>query len=211
MFKTLLVASALSLAVGAAASASIVVNGSFEADDVLAVGSWGIFPSITGWTNISDVTDSPSGGVELQTAGVLGGADVGPYDGKYYVEMDGNANYTISQDVTLAAGRYALTFAYRPRMDYDTNGIAYSVAGLSGIVAGPDLSAPLGVWTPITQYFTVGSGGIYALTFSGAGPSDSLGGLLDGVAINAVPVPASGLLLLGGFGGLVALRRRKSV
>ena len=35
-------------------------------------------------------------------------------------------------------------------------------------------------------------------------------GQLDSITVSAVPVPASGLLLLGAFGGAAALRRRKA-
>ena len=65
-------------------------------------------------------------------------------------------------------------------------------------------------------------------TFAGANPFDftnvaslsfkidtsttrgNVDGQLDSITVSAVPVPASGLLLLGAFGGVAALRRRKA-
>lgn len=44
---------------------------------------------------------------------------------------------------------------------------------------------------------------------SGANNDDNHDDILVRVEISAVPVPASGLLLLGGLGGLAAMRRRK--
>ena len=67
-----------------------------------------------------------------------------------------------------------------------------------------------------------GAGGFVAATFAPIlatvikftvlSSNDSLGfadGALAGVGIAPVPVPAAGLMLLGGLGGLAALRRRK--
>lgn len=196
-------AMAAAMLFGAAASASIVTNGSFESGvPTLSNGNWGIV-TLPGWSNTS-------GGIEVHTQPTLG---LTPDDGSYYIEMDGNNNYTISQTVFLAIGSYALTFAYSPRMsDPNTNGIDYAVGSLlSGTATGPGGSIVQGAWTPFTQNFSVVAGGNYTLSFSGSGANDSLGGLLDNVAISAVPLPASGLLLLGAFGGVAALRRRKSV
>lgn len=45
---------------------------------------------------------------------------------------------------------------------------------------------------------------------SGFGPQPKLDGSLNSISIGAVPLPASGLLLFGALGGVVALRRRKA-
>lgn len=45
--------------------------------------------------------------------------------------------------------------------------------------------------------------------FGAGGTSSNDGFDVDSVAIAAVPLPAAGMLLLGGLGGLAALRRRK--
>lgn len=45
--------------------------------------------------------------------------------------------------------------------------------------------------------------------FSGSTPRTNDGFSLDDIAVSEVPLPASALLLLGGLGGLAAMRRRK--
>lgn len=57
-----------------------------------------------------------------------------------------------------------------------------------------------------TNIFSNVAAGNYTFTIDGI--SGAAGSAYD-IAISAVPVPAAGLLLLGGLGGLAALRRRK--
>ena len=202
-------------------SAATVQNGSFEMDpgtisqgvnghgkgrDFSGIAtpggsSWGIWTDIPGW-------DVSSNGIELQTERTLGFT---PYVGDYYVEMDTLRNTTISQNVFLEAGVYELSFAYSPRTkDASTNGVAFSVADLFGSVSGPDATYGRLDWSKITSTFTVDTADTYLLSFSGTGTSNSYGGLIDDVAISAVPLPG-GLALLGGaLAGFGALRRRKT-
>jgi len=204
---TYLASGALALALSAGtASAATIVNGGFEdvSGFTFTGGSWGI-GILNGWS-------STSGGIEVQTQPTLG---LTPDEGGYYVELDGNNNYDLFQDVFLTAGRYALSFAYSPRQsDPLTNVMAFSVGSLlTGSITGPggvDLTT-VGQWTPFTREFTVTADNIYTLMFSGAGTDDSFGGLLDNIAMVAVPLPAGGLLLIGALGGLAFWRRRKTV
>ena len=204
--KTLLAILAASVVMAVPAVASTVVaNGSFE--EGVTPDNWGLYSSIPGWTvSTGDL-------VEVQTGPTLG---LTPHDGKNYLEMDGNKNYAIEQIVSLAKGKYALSFWYSPRMvDDTTNDVEYSLGDkVAGTVMGPSSrqGTSVGTWTHIVSTFKVKTADNFNLRFAGAGAEDSLGGLIDDVSINVapVPVPAAGFLLLGALGGLGALKRRRN-
>lgn len=209
-------AAGLALAGGAANAA--VVNGSFEMDAGTGIvngnnfasmigapqgnDSWDIFNPVPGW-NITG-----SNGLELQTANTI---PLTPFDGDYYAELDGTQNTTISQDIFLSAGRHNLSFAYSPRDEsITTNAVSFGISRLfADSINGPASDVPRGVWTVVSQDFVVGAAGTYSLFFDGATESDSIGGFIDNVRVEAVPLPAAGFLLIGALGGLAAIRRRK--
>ena len=218
------IAATLALALPAAAS-TIVTNGSFETGvpgnvagnhngasygAMPGYGGWDIWTEIDGWKTVS------GDGIEAQTNGTIGEVDA--QDGQYYLEMDARGNSTMEQLVSLARGAYQLSFWYSPRSgDNATNGVDYALGSLvAGTVTGPSGAegTAVGQWTQFVSSFSVASAGSFALRFGGSGRSDGYGGLIDNVAITAqpsdVPVPAAGLLLLGGVGGLGALRKRRA-
>ncbi|MCQ0970374.1 VPLPA-CTERM sorting domain-containing protein [Paracoccus sp. TK19116] len=202
--KSLAVAAGLAM-LASSASAALVTNGGFEdvsglADGGKNRGSYGVYNSIPGWTK------SSGSGIELQDNGTLGTIDANT--GNWYVELDSDENSSMYQDVTFAsAGDYVLSFFYAPRTStIGDNGITYSVAGaLSGFV---DDVFPAG-WREVKSVFTVASAGTLRLTFTAGGLSNSLGGFIDDVSIAPVPVPAAGLMLMGGLAGLGAFARRR--
>jgi hypothetical protein len=121
------------------------------------------------------------------------------------VDLDGSTGNAglFSTVASFAAGTYELTIQLfgNGRGGSDTVTItlgSWSVT-LSGIASNADVSQ--------TFAFTT-SGGV--LSFENAG-GDNVGAVLSSVSLAAVPLPAGGLLLIGAFGGLVALRRRKTV
>lgn len=216
-----LLAAAVSLA-GAANAATIVTNGSFEAGvpgntpglvygslfSDLPTGSpssWDVWSNIIGWQT------AKGPGVELQTDGTLPTLDA--QDGEYYAELDSLSNSAIYQDVVLNVGRYMLSFWYNSEDgNARSNGINYRVSGLvAGRVTSATPGTVVGTWTQVTAEFIVTTAKKYRLTFAGSGASDGRGGLLDNVEVVPVPVPASGLVLLGALGGLAMLRRRRAV
>lgn len=215
-------AMALTFAGTSAEASTIVQNGSFEQDagtgakntndfssmvGASGTSSWDIFTSVPGWT-ASGGLDGSGDGLEIQTAKTI---PLTPFDGDYYAELDGDKNATISQSISLSTGRYSLSFGYSPRDDsITTNVISYGISTLfQDTVNGPAADVPQGAWTEVEFEFVVATAGEFDLFFDAAGDSDSVGGFVDDVAINAVPLPAGGLLLLTALGGVAALRRRR--
>lgn len=202
---------------GGAATAATVMNGSFEMDAGTGIvngndfnsmpgasgnNSWDIFNPVPGWT----ITGS--NGLELQTANTI---PLTPFDGDYYAELDGTQNTTINQDILLGTGWHNLSFAYSPRdTSITTNMVSFGISTLFGdTINGPTAGVPQGVWTVVSRNFEVQTAGTYSLFFDGATESDSIGGFIDAVRVDPVPLPAAGFLLIGALGGLAAMRRRK--
>lgn len=217
--KSLLVAASV-LIPGLASGATIVENGSFEDDPgVVSPGidgfgnganfatlptsgaNFGIWLDVPGWTVSSE-------GLEIQGARTI---PFSPKDGQYYAELDPVRNATISQDVTLEAGLFDLSFFYSPRVeDPDTNGLSFALGPfVSGTLSGPDATSPVGAWTEIRRRFTVADAGIYTLSFAGTGTPDSRGAFLDDVSISPVPLPAGFILLGSAIIGFGTMGRRK--
>lgn len=198
--------------------AATVVNGSFETgvpgntaglDNGLLYGDLPTSaPFADRWTALNGWQTARGPGIEAQADGALPTIDA--QDGEYYVGLDSTGNSSMFQNVGLHIGRYMLSFWYSPSTaDTSSNALLYRLSGLtSGRV---DFSTPgvaVGTWTQITVEFLVKTAKPYRLTFTAAGTSDGAGALLDNVEIAPVPVPASGLVLLGALGGLAMLRRR---
>lgn len=179
-------------------AANLVQNGSFE-DPVQAQGTFSINPSINGWDLVS------GSGIEIRND-IAGTA----FDGANYVELDSNSNSAIQQSIaTVTGGHYELAFYYSPRVDQpaSTNGISVLWNGnlLDEISA---IGGTTNLW--IVYTFSVTGTGNDILSFGATGISDSLGGNIDNVSLNAVPVPAALWLMVSGLVFLGLGSRRKS-
>jgi hypothetical protein len=195
--KTSLAAAVTALLTTFSAQAGIV-NGSFEADPQ-APGSWNIYNNLTGW-------QGGGAGIELRHA-VAGTAQ----DGLKYVELDTRTNSSMWQSVLTEAGQtYELALWYSPRAGVNSNSNAIDVlwdGAMLGTLNGSGVGAANHVWRQYT--FNVMGTGSNTLRFVAAGASDSLGGSLDNVRLNAVPEPGSLALVLGALlAGATVLRRR---
>ena len=191
-----------------ATQGELIINGGFE--EIALDNSWDIFSEIPGWTLVS----GPS--IEIQRG--VGGWSA--YDGEQWVELDsdengpGNGHFlgeggssSIEQNIeTTPGGEYLLTFAFSARPGVDDNqllvefddGVVFE-ASASG--AGLDNTA----WE-LYELIVTASSDITTLRFSDMSVSNTLGTLIDGVSLTALPGPAVlGVLLPC----LLASRRRR--
>lgn len=182
-------AAAFALGIQSANASSLIVNGSFE-DNTQAAGTWAWYQNLVGWTG------GPNQ-IELRN-GVAGTA----FDGVNFVELDTNANSSMFQTVATTLGQtYNLSFAYAPRINEpaSTNGIEAFWDGNSlGIFTGDGTVSS--AWHLFN--FSVTGTGSDTLMFQAVGTSDSFGGSLDDVSLNATPLPAALPLFATGLGML---------
>lgn len=180
------------------ASANLVQNGSFE-DTIQANGTWSVYNNINGWSTTNGA------GIEIRN-NVAGTAS----DGVNYVELDSSNNSAMAQVINTSAGSlYELLFDYSPRTNQPstTNGISVFWNGtLLGEITGTGGAS--NSW--LTQQFFVTGTGNDVLKFAATGTSDGLGGNIDYVQLNAVPVPAAAWLFASAL-GLFGLARRSSI
>jgi len=194
------------LALSCPAKASLVVNGSFEDPDI-PQNSFALFSSITGWTRFF----GPS--IEIQDR--IAGNDLQPaFDGFQQLELDSTANTGIQQTITIPAdGLYNLSLAYSPRPGLAASSAIVQVLW-DGTIIGTFGQSGVGLtqltWS-VENLQIDALAGDHVLGLQAAGTSDSLGGLVDAVSLNAVPEPGTWLLGVAGLSAVaLKLRRRKA-
>jgi hypothetical protein len=192
------IAATLVLAAPLASNASILVNGSFEQPGISS--GWTILSGMPGW-------QASAAGVEIRRNAV-GTAQ----DGFIFVELDTTTNSAIWQNVSTQGGHdYVLSGYFSPRM-----GVALASNDVEVLWNGTRLTTLTGSGAGLNNHawrqfsFTVRGTGTDQLRFAAAGTSDSLGGSLDNITLNAVPEPGSLALVLAALGAVgFAARRQK--
>ncbi|PPD55363.1 MAG: hypothetical protein CTY10_07030 [Methylotenera sp.] len=197
--KNILIAAAL-LVVSTSASANLITNGSFEFPGVTPT-TFDQFDSIPGWTAVAP------GQIEVRNNRV-GTAQ----EGSNFVELDADFNSTMFQTINTTAGTvYELSYWYSPRIgqNINTNGIS-AFWNDTLLTTSSATGTTFNEWTLLVFNVIGSASGTDKLTFSAVGISDSLGGNLDNVQLNAVPVPAAAWLF-GSALGLFGFARRRSI
>ncbi|MEQ8935763.1 MAG: hypothetical protein RIE56_08220 [Amphiplicatus sp.] len=213
-------AAAVSVAAfGAPAHAGTIFQDSFESPDV---STWQVFQ--TGVGDSSVWSAAIGAGIEIQDESI---GITSAYDGAQYVELDSdNSNGGVAGDTNsgmialipfVAGNTYEISFAYKPRTGMAGDNIIQLFAlGFDGVsvIADTFLSeanettSTLSDWLLISVLYTA-QAGYNAIGFLAAGNDNSLGGFIDLVTVNEVPIPASLPLFFAALAGFSFASRKQ--
>lgn len=195
MFKTLLTAGVMALGMASTSSAATVIfSDNFDTE----------FKELDAPLNNWNVTN---GTVDVIGTGFYELAGPGTY-----LDMDGSIKNggrieTKTPFSAIEGLLYQLSFSFAKNAA-NAETLNFGFAGWADTLNLP--TGPLTVFQPAVYTFTAVSTGQFSLFFEDLS-NDNQGVLLDNVVLSAVPLPAGGLLLLGGIAALAGLRRRKLV
>ncbi len=195
MFKTLATVAALSLAALSAQAATVTQTATPNVAVANLVGT-----SID--TYSSNVIDTGVGGVRRS-----------PWEGTILNNGTGSVYSSITGTVTFSVAlSNANNFVWGSPDNYNSIKF-YLGTSLIDTVLGTAItpccvSGQLNILNSLVSITALAKGGVFdSFQFTSGQPAFEFANL----TATAVPLPATGLLLLGAFGGIAALRRRKSV
>lgn len=163
----------LATATAQSAGPNLIVNGSFESPNIPA-GTFGIFPSIPGWS-FSPRPGTTSSGIEIQDHSA-GAPAAGA--GDQFMETDSDGPTLVYQDVTTAPGlTYRLDFIYSARPGTPAVQNRFQVtAGPASATIGPLTSGAQTNWLPYSLSF-VATSSTTRVSFLDLSPEEPAGGL----------------------------------
>jgi hypothetical protein len=174
------VASALAALAGATSAAhavNLLTNGSFE-QPVSTVNQYAAIP---GWTRTCGTS------IEIQS---VAGTGLNAANGTQWWESDGVNNTCLTQTVPTAFnGVYTLTFAHSPRPGVLNNTVeVYWDGSLISTINANGVGNSINFWR-IYSFNVVATGSSSTVEFRAAGPSDQVGGYIDGVSLDTYVCP----------------------
>lgn len=197
MIRSFLAALTLCLAFSAPASATLIVNGSFESGTAgWTVGGGGVDP-VAGWQatdgiTVVDLNAFEPGSLSQIIATVIGQAYVLEFD------LSGNfstTNITKTMDVAIT-GSGTTSYSFAKPAGWSTSNLLWNMNVQQTFVA-------TATSTTIAFNSTIGALGA---------PNDPEGVVLDAISVNAAPVPAPAALFLLALGlGAIGLSRRRTL
>lgn len=169
--RTGLFVACVSLVGPSALAANLLSNGSFEQPPSTV----NQYPAIPGWTRTCGTS------VEIQS---FAGTGLSPYDGSQWWESDGVDNTCLTQTVATTFNQvYQLTFAHSARPGIVNNAVEVYWNGTLLININANGVGNTNTAWQVGIYNVVAYGPTGTVEFRAAGPSDALGGYIDGVSL----------------------------
>lgn len=194
IFKGKILAAVAGLVFAGSAHANLIVNGSFE-DNQVANGGWSYFSaaSVNGWEG-SNIEIWHNMGVTAPDGAQIAELNAHPYTGNIF---------SIYQNFATVVGQlYDVSFFYRARSSANES-FNFSVGSISTLVNDHVTNK----WNTYSNSF-VATSAITELRFTSVDAS-TVGNLLDGVVVKShVPESSSMALFVAGLFGLFVARRK---